>query len=112
MYGHEVDIWSFECILSEMYWSHVLFGGENTKHQMTEIMYVLGVSEEEELEAMNASIGYAAMKEKYADSIEAAVDAEESRNWGYALMPCEAEHDVVDLFDSKCTMTRWLERSR
>ena len=99
-YGHAVDVWSFGCILSEMYLGHVLFDGDSAKNQITEIMQVLGAPQEAEWAAMNAPMGYEAMTERFASSIECAVDAEEARNWRYALMPCEVEEDAIDLIDA------------
>jgi len=97
-YGHAVDIWSFGCILGEMYLGHVWFDGDSSEHQMVEIIKVLGVPQESELMEMNAVMGYEAMKEQFEDDIES-LNGDEARNWSYALMACDVEQSALDLID-------------
>ena len=41
-YGVEIDMWSFGCILAELYTGYPLFPGENEAEQLACIMEVLG----------------------------------------------------------------------
>ena len=42
-YGRGIDMWSFGCILAELYTGYPLFPGENEVEQLACIMEVLGV---------------------------------------------------------------------
>ena len=97
-YDYAVDLWSFGCILGEMYLGHTLFDGDSSNHQMNVIMEVLGVPTENDLKAMKSTMEYEVMIEKYecADRVE----MDETRNWRYALMPCEIEEEAIELLDT------------
>lgn len=42
-YGTPIDMWSFGCILAELYTGYPLFPGENEVHQLACIQEVLGL---------------------------------------------------------------------
>jgi dual specificity tyrosine-phosphorylation-regulated kinase 2/3/4 len=46
-YGHPIDMWSFGCILVELYTGYPIFPGENENDQMLCIMEVLGLPSQE-----------------------------------------------------------------
>ncbi|KAL4448796.1 hypothetical protein ABPG74_012885 [Tetrahymena malaccensis] len=49
-YGKAIDMWSFGCIMAELYIGYPLFPGENEAEQFQMFMEVLGVPEEEFVE--------------------------------------------------------------
>ncbi|CAG9313193.1 unnamed protein product [Blepharisma stoltei] len=49
-YTHGIDMWSFGCIIAELYTGHPLFPGESEHEQMARIMEVLGLPPQNLLE--------------------------------------------------------------
>ena len=52
-YDQSIDIWSFGCVLSELFLGHPLFQGEKAVEQLLEIIKVLGAPNEEQLVYLN-----------------------------------------------------------
>jgi serine/threonine protein kinase len=52
-YDQSVDIWSFGCVLAELFLGHPLFQGEKAVEQLLEIIKVLGAPNEEQLVYLN-----------------------------------------------------------
>ena len=52
-YGTPIDLWSFGCVISEMFLGRVLFHGANTVDQVAEIIKILGTPSPCEIEAIN-----------------------------------------------------------
>jgi len=50
-YGMEIDMWSFGCILAELYTGYPLFPGENETEQMQCMMEILGVPSKKFIDA-------------------------------------------------------------
>lgn len=44
-YTHSIDMWSFACILCELYTGYPLFPGENEQEQVGYFMEIIGVPE-------------------------------------------------------------------
>ena len=42
-YGPAIDVWSFGCILAELYTGYPLFPGENESDQLSCIMEIIGM---------------------------------------------------------------------
>lgn len=52
-YGVEIDLWSFGCVIAEIFLGKVLFCGLDSSKQMFEIIKIIGTPNIEEIEAMN-----------------------------------------------------------
>ena len=55
-YDCKVDIWSFACLLTELFTGEPLFNGSNSLDQMCKIVDVLGMPSFEYLETCNPSM--------------------------------------------------------
>lgn len=64
-YDEKIDIWSFGCILVELYTGQVLFPGENERDQLLKIIQVIGDPPEEILErSMRKNVFFNDSREK------------------------------------------------
>ncbi|EDR23883.1 hypothetical protein, conserved [Entamoeba dispar SAW760] len=55
-YNSSIDIWSYGCILAEMFLGKPLFPGSSTSDQVIKIIKIIGTPTEEEMKAMNNEI--------------------------------------------------------
>jgi serine/threonine protein kinase len=49
-YSYQIDMWSFGCLVAELYLGEPLFAGTNEQEQLSLIMQVIGVPSEEYLQ--------------------------------------------------------------
>jgi len=57
-YSHEIDMWSFGCILAELHMGYPLFPGENEKDQIGYFTEVIGIPDIELLKKGSRSANF------------------------------------------------------
>eukprot|EP01084_Bolivina_argentea_P197217 338003_1 len=93
-YSYSVDMWSFGCILCEMYLGQIMFDGNNTKNQVNEIIKILGIPNRYDLREMNDKYEYNKLLNKFE------CQCDNARNWRFVFVGIDdVSQYVIDLID-------------
>ena len=88
-YHYPSDVWTFGCVLVEIFIGQPLFPGSSSLNQLQRILQVTGVPTKADFTSLNSPISYAMMTELYISEL--------NRDLTHVMSPYTMNQQVVDL---------------